>query len=242
MKVQVTAALAVCAVLVAASVPAFCGHKKQPQAAPAAPTAFLPPNAVPGECYARVITPAVYRDVVEQVVTREAREDIRMIPAEYQQVSEEVLVTPATQRTVDVPAVYDMVDRQVEVEPARAEWRKGDCDVHSVVDNATGECWCLVQIPAVMKTVTERVVRTPATTQTIEVPAVYQTVSKRIVSSPAREERIPVPAVVENVTHRELVTPEKVSWVKIPCEPHAKEKPHADNELYSFPRLDNFVH
>ena len=202
------------------------------------PSDALPPNAVPGQCYARVIVPAEYRDVSEQVIKKEATETVKIIPARYETQLEQVTVSPTTTRIVEVPATYRMVDRQIEVSPARQEWRVGECNVKSIVNNATGECWCLHDVPAVMKTVHEKVVAEPASTRTIDIPAEYESVSKQVMVEPERQEHIAVPAVYGTVTHRELVKPESVDWVRIDCPGKPAPKPQASTGWYSFPRLD----
>jgi len=61
----------------------------------AAPTIAqeLPPgNPLPGECFARVIVPAQYQTSTEQVVLRQAGEEIKKIPAQLETVTERVLV------------------------------------------------------------------------------------------------------------------------------------------------------
>ena len=61
----------------------------------AAPTIAqeLPPgNPLPGECFARVIVPAQYETSTEQVVLRQAGEEIRKIPGRFETVTERVLV------------------------------------------------------------------------------------------------------------------------------------------------------
>ena len=53
----------------------------------------LPPEgARPGECYAKVIIPATYTESTEQIVLRQAGEEIRKIPAQLETVTERVLV------------------------------------------------------------------------------------------------------------------------------------------------------
>jgi len=64
-------------------------------AAIAAPTIAqeLPPgNPLPGECFARVIVPAQYETSTEQVVLRQAGEEIKKIPGRFETVTERVLV------------------------------------------------------------------------------------------------------------------------------------------------------
>lgn len=229
MKTLVRASLVIAAVLVGCTASADVLH-------PDAPTAPLPADASPGECYARVRTPAEYRTVEEQVITREAREDIRIHPAVYGTQTEQVMVRPASTRMVEVPAVYEMVETQVEISPAKEEWRRGKCNARAIVDNATGECWCRVEVPAVYKTVRERIVTTPASTRTVDVPAEYQNVTKRVIVEAEREERIPVPSVYETNMRQELVSAERIEWVRIECS--GKEPAPAETGWYSFPRLN----
>jgi inosine/xanthosine triphosphate pyrophosphatase family protein len=49
---------------------------------------LLPPNAKPGECYARVFVPPTYKTETAQVITREASERVEIIPARYEKVTE----------------------------------------------------------------------------------------------------------------------------------------------------------
>jgi hypothetical protein len=243
MKTLFAVTLVASALLTPKPASAICGkdHKHRTPTSTAVPTNMLPPDAVPGECYARVARPAEYREVVDQVVKHEAHDDIRITPARYETRMEQVLVKPASTRIVQVPAEHEMVSREVEVEPARQEWRRGKCNPRAIVDNATGECWCLVDVPARYKTVQERVVSRPATTRAIDVPAEYEEVAKRVLVEAEREERIPVPAVYENVTRKELVSEASVEWVRIECEASKSSEP-ASGGWYSFPRLGNRVH
>lgn len=49
---------------------------------------LLPPNAKPGECYARIFVPPTYRPETEQVLKRDASERVEIIPARYENVTE----------------------------------------------------------------------------------------------------------------------------------------------------------
>jgi len=73
----------------------------------AAPTIAqeLPPgNPLPGECFARVIVPAQYTTSTEQVVLRQAGEEIRKIPGRFETVTERVLVQEESYELVVVGA------------------------------------------------------------------------------------------------------------------------------------------
>ncbi|MEM8983317.1 MAG: peptidoglycan-binding domain-containing protein [Pseudomonadota bacterium] len=230
---------------------------------------LFPPNAEPGRCYARILTPAQYKVSEETVLAKEASERVEIIPAQYETVAERVLmkeastrlevvparyetveervlVQPETTRIEKVPATYRNVSEQVLVTPARKEWKRGPASSFAagVVDSRTtdtGEIMCLVEVPAVYKTVTRRVVDAPATTREITIPAVYKTVKKQVLATPAttrevvipaeygtvdttklvrkaEQRRIAIPAEYTTVTKREKVTEEVLAWREVVCE------------------------
>ena len=201
---------------------------------------LLPPNAKPGECYARVFVPPTYKNETTQVTTREASERVEIIPARYEKVTEQVLVReaskkvevvpesyewveekilvkPASERIVEVPAVYDTVKETVVDRPAHTVWKKGTGPIQKV-DYATGEIMCLVEVPATYKTVTKTVLKTPATTRRIEVPAEYTTVRKQVITTPATTREVTVPAEYKTVETQKLVAPAEEKRVQIPAE------------------------
>nr|VFK32202.1 MAG: hypothetical protein BECKMB1821G_GA0114241_11052 [Candidatus Kentron sp. MB]VFK35147.1 MAG: hypothetical protein BECKMB1821I_GA0114274_11022 [Candidatus Kentron sp. MB]VFK77169.1 MAG: hypothetical protein BECKMB1821H_GA0114242_110510 [Candidatus Kentron sp. MB] len=77
-------------------------------------------------------------------------------------------------------------------EPVHTVWKKGTGPVWKI-NETTGEIICLVQMPATYKTITKRIVKTPATTKEIDSPAVYKTVTVRELVSDAKEIRQPIP-------------------------------------------------
>ena len=79
--------------------------------------ADMPPNADPGECFARVLIPETTEIETETVVDRPETTEIKIIPAEYTTVTEEVLVKEATVTYEVIPAVYETVTEEVVVEP-----------------------------------------------------------------------------------------------------------------------------
>ncbi|NQU41524.1 MAG: peptidoglycan-binding protein [Lentisphaerae bacterium] len=210
-----------------------------PPAAPSSDAGLLPPNAKPGECYARVylpptyttveervmirgasekvdMIPAVYEWVEEDVIVKEASERLEVVPAQYELREKQVLVNAASSRVEHVPAEYEWVEENVLVEAAHTEWKKGRSPL-SKVDNGTGEIMCLIEIPAKYKTVKKRVLKTPDSSRTIELPAVYTTITENVMVSPQTTRTIAVPAEVEKVRVQRLVTPEEKRV--IPVEP-----------------------
>ncbi len=202
------------------------------------PSDLYPPNAEPGKCYARVLTPAKYKlstervlkseaaarvEVIpakygyktEKVLVKEASERLVVVPGTYRTVTEKILVKPATERLVKVPATYGTVSEKVLVKPATTGWKKGS-GLKTRINGTTGEIMCLVETPAVYRTVTKRVVKTPPSTRSIPVPAVYKTVTKRVVGTPPSTKTIPVPAVYKTVKIKTIVSPASTRTVPIP--------------------------
>ncbi len=209
---------------------------------------LLPPDAKPGECYARVLQPAQYATETRQMVKREAAEQVRIIPAQYETVTERVLVReastkleivpavyetvteqvmikPATTKLVEVPPSYRTVTEQVLVSPAQTVWKTGGIASQSggrilktATSGETGEVLCLVEIPAEYKTVTRTVLDRPATTREVQVPAEYMTVTKRMLKTPPTTREVTIPAEYRTVQVTKLVQPARTEKIPVPAE------------------------
>jgi hypothetical protein len=201
---------------------------------------LFPPNAKPGECYARVFVAPTYRTDTEQVLkraeserietlparfekvsetvlAREESERLEVVPAEYGYVEETMMVKPASKRLVEGPARYETLTEQVLDTPAHTIWKKGKGLIQRV-DNTTGEILCLVEVPATYKTISKRVVATPASVKEIEVPAEYKTVKKRVVKTPATVRKIVIPAEYDTISVTKMVAEPQVKHISIPAE------------------------
>jgi outer membrane murein-binding lipoprotein Lpp len=200
---------------------------------------LLPPNAKPGECFARIqvppvfststetvqradgynkvkVIPAVYGTEKKTVLAKEAVDVISVIPAVYGWSSEKVLVSPPITQIQRVPAVYGSDSSKVLIKPAHSVWKKGSGPI-TKVDSATGEIMCLVEVPATYRTITRRVLKTPETTKSVVVkPAVYKTVKTRVVKEPARTVTKTTPAVYKTVRVKTLVKEATTSSVAVP--------------------------
>ncbi len=174
-------------------------------------------NAKLGNCFVEHFIPAQYKTETQQVLKFESSHKIEIIPAKYQAVEEKVLVKEASAKLVGVPAVYDTVTEKVLVKPATTEWKKGRGPVERL-DNSTGEIMCLIEVPAVYKTVAQKKIKTLASVKVIEVPAVYKVVKKRKLASPATEKKIEIPAKTEVVTRNVKVKEEAMQWRGVLCE------------------------
>ena len=135
--------------------------------------------------------PASYRTVTETIVVQPARVDIDVIPAKYETRSERVLVEPARQEWK--PGSQAINAGSLSGAGGQINTRtQGQFTVFNGTSNQvvqstetrvsqTGEILCLVQIPAVYKTITKQVVATPARTVERQIPAVTKQITKRVV-------------------------------------------------------------
>ncbi len=201
---------------------------------------LLPPQAKTGECYARVFVPPKYKpvsktvlkseaservetdpakyDYVEQqVLVKEATTELKVIPATYDWVTEDVLVKEASTVLKEVPAVYENQTERVLVREGYTTWKKGRGPIERI-DDATGEIMCLVEVPPEYRTVTKRVLVTPARVEKVELPAEYSTVKKRVVVEPAKTATVDIPAEYKTVKVRKMVEPPKERRIEIPAE------------------------
>ncbi|MGH1439295.1 MAG: peptidoglycan-binding protein [Cellvibrionaceae bacterium] len=205
---------------------------------------LFPPNAKPGQCWSRVLTPATFKTNSSQVLATPESQSISIIPAKYENATERLLVKEATTRIVPVaatyktvtetveikpaqtvlkkvPAVYETVSERVLVKAAHTVWKRGagfqSSALQTRIDNGTGEIMCLVEVPATYKTVTKRVLKTPERVVEQQIPAKYQKVSKRVVDTPATTKTVTIPAEYKNVVVKREVSPAKTTSKVIPA-------------------------
>ena len=201
---------------------------------------LLPPNAKPGECYARLFIPPVYKTETEQVLTKEASETLEIIPAEYEWAEEKVLIKEASEKLEIVPAEYEWVEEKVMLEPAETKieeipaeyewveekvldkpahtvWKKGAGPVQKI-NHSTGEIMCLVEVPATYKTIKKRILKAPPKTQEIEIPATYKTFKKQIMKTSPTVRKIAIPAEYTTVKVKKLVSAAQEKRTPIPAE------------------------
>ncbi len=201
---------------------------------------LLPPGAKPGQCFARAFIPAKYEMEAVRVLKSEESNVIQTQPPEYEWVDERILVTEASEKLEVVPAVYETVEERILVKPASTKyesipaqykseltrvvdkpehtvWKKGTGPI-TKVDEATGEIMCLVTVPATYKTISKRVLVSPASTKEVTIPAEYKTVQKRVMRTPPSTRKVIIPAEYDTIRVRKLVKPASTQTTAIPAE------------------------
>ncbi len=207
---------------------------------------LYPPNAKPGQCYARVKVPEKYETyeeeilkkqgserievvppkfeiVEEKVLVKEASFELEIVPATYETVEENVLVKPAYVVLEDLPAEYETVEEQVLVKPAQTVWKKGRGPIEKI-EGSTGEILCLVEEPAEYKTVSKKVLKTPAQVLKKEIPAEYKIVEKVVMKTPPTTSKVEIPAEYKTVEVKKQVAPAQEKRIAIPEEKQIVKK------------------
>lgn len=186
------------------------------------------PDAKPGECYAKVITPAQFTTRSEEVVVQEASERIETIEAQYEKVEQSIVVKESSQQLDVIPTEFSNDADEVEVLAAERSWttKVGNTTLPASPDaiehiarsgvdtNAVEPGGCFVEFfkEAQYETKVQRVMTRPATEEITILPAEYETVEERIVVKEASSEVVDVPAVYRTQTESVLVEPARSVW------------------------------
>lgn len=189
------------------------------------------PNAQPGQCFARVVIPAVYDDVPQTVTVQDSYQRINVTEPQfapdsvnvkvrdegvryivrqprYEARTEQILVKPAYERLTVVPAQFETVSETLQVGQPRLVWRPGkNLSGVTRTDPNTGAVYCLVEEPGKTVTVSKRVVRVPEQVRAQSVPAQYVSVTKQVLVDPGGVDQQPIPAEYRDVPVSRLVQP-----------------------------------
>lgn len=196
----------------------------------AADVSLTPPDAKPGECYAKVMTAAQYETIEEKVMVKEATEEITVVPAQYETVDQEIQVIPSSKKLTPVPATYKEVIETIEITPATRTWKtslkKKALPVNQVLldtikaqgidlDKAVANtCFNEYYTPATYKTVSEEFLVQKEHNETEVIPANFDTKEQSIEISPPSKEVVEIPAEYEYVEEKVLIEEARTVWKK----------------------------
>jgi hypothetical protein len=180
----------------------------------------LPP-AKPGQCFAKVKVPAKYQTKSKRILIQKASSSRVLVRApQYRWTNKKVLVRKATYRNRVIPAQYRNKTRRVLVKPAYNTWRKGHGAI-TRIDNMTGQIMCRVTVPAVYKTVSQRVLVRKVQNIRTFVPAVYKTVKQKQRVSAALYKTVHRPARYKTQNYRVKVAGARYVWKPVLCQTNA---------------------
>ncbi len=191
------------------------------------------PDAKPGECYAKVITPAQFETTSEDLVVQEASERIETDEASFETVDEIITIKEASQQIAVTPTTFARIVEQVEVRAAERSWTSKvgkdvlpanleviDQIARSGIDTDSvepGSCFVEYVTPAQYKSESEQVLVKEATPVIEVIPAVFETVEERVMVKEAASEIVDVPAIFRTETESVMVEPARSVW-KEDCE------------------------
>jgi hypothetical protein len=201
----------------------------QPEMGAAAGAGLLPPNARAGECYAKVMVPAVYKTIEEQVVVADASEKIEVIPAKYEWTEVRVPVEQESEKLVAIPAKFETVKEKVEIEAAHTEWRMGPgakakTASGQVVTAALalglpktanpGQCFNEFYQPAQYTTESEKLLKKAASEEITTSEPEFEWIEEKVLIKEASEKLVEVPAEYDVITEKVLESPAYTTWKK----------------------------
>jgi len=188
------------------------------------------PNARPGECYAKVVTPAKFETRTEEIVVQEGSEQIQTIAASFEEIDERVITRDASKIYTTVPATFKDEFEEVEVRAAEANWvmsvgnsshpaspgaiegiAASGVNLDTVPEST---CFREYYTPAEYKTEEQRVLKTPRSEKIVVTPAVFDKVQERVVVKEASSTLVNVPAMYRTETESVLVEPARSVWKK----------------------------
>jgi len=187
------------------------------------------PDAKPGECYAKVITPAKFATRTEEVIVQEASERIVTIPAEFESTEQTIVVKEASRRISVVPATFGEEFEKVEVQPAENNWLQSGSGktpaspgalegiVRSGIELANvdaGTCFNEYYTAPEYKTETQRILKSEGSEKIAILPAQYELVEERVVVKEAYTQTIDIPATYRTESESVLVEPARSVWKK----------------------------
>lgn len=187
------------------------------------------PDAKAGQCFAKVMIPAKYDTITEQVVTQEASNKIEVIPAKYKFVEERVEIQAASQKVVAVPATYKSVQEKILISPENFVWRKNLSGKASSAPSSwvasalssgvpstaeVGQCFNEYHQPAKYKTIQENIIKREASSRIDIVAATYKLVEKKVLIKEASEKIVNIPATYETTEEKILIRAAYSAWKK----------------------------
>ncbi len=187
------------------------------------------PDAKPGECYAKVITPAKFTTRSEEIVVQDASERIKTVPAKFEDQEQTVVIREASQRVTVVPATYNEETETVVVQPAENNWILSGSSglpaspgalegiVRSGIELASvdvGTCFNEYFTPAQYKTETQTIMTREASEKIVVIPAQHETVEERVVVKEAYTRSVDIPATYRSESESVLVEPARSVWKK----------------------------
>jgi hypothetical protein len=195
----------------------------------AAGAGLLPPNARAGECYAKVMVPAVYKTVDEKILVADASHKIEIIPAKFEWTEVRVPVQQESEKLVAVPTRFETIEEKVEIEAAYTEWRLGPGAKAKAASGqmvtaalalglpkiaSSEQCFNEFYQPARFETETEKLLKKAASEDITTSEPEFEWVEEKVLVKEASVELVEVPAQYDVISEKVLESPAYTTWKK----------------------------
>jgi hypothetical protein len=168
--------------------------------------------------------PTQYKEVTKKIVLQPAVKKTKKITPTYKTIKVQELIRPATTKIIPIPAKYKTISQRKKVKDSKYFW--SDSSLKNAKSRITNQCnkICLTKTPAVYKTVSKKIVVTPASSKKVKTPAKYTTVNVKKVIKEASYKKVIIPKeYITVVTERER-TKGYAKWQPMVCEENMTEK------------------
>ena len=170
------------------------------------------------EAVCLVEIPRTFKTVTKKVILKPAIAKQVAVDPIYTYVKAEVLVTPATTQEINIPATYKTISKTNKIKDEKYFWSNSQYQNASTRIRNQCNKICLIEIPAVYKTVKKKIVATPASSKKVITPEKYTIVKIRKVSKAASFKTITVPAEFEEIRIEKERTTGFAKWTPMVCE------------------------
>ena len=165
-----------------------------------------------------VEVPTTYKQITKRIVLEPAVKKTVSVEPIVETLYTKELLTPASQRKIPIPAKYQTVVQRKQVSPAKHYWT--DASRQNATTRYRAECdkICLVKTPAKYRSVTKKVLVTPASSKKIKTPPVYKIVKVKKIEKEASFKKVVIPAEYITVRTERERTKGFAKWMPMVCE------------------------
>jgi len=162
--------------------------------------------------------PRTFKTITKKVILKPAIAKQVAVEPVYTYVKAEVLVRPASTKTINIPATYKTINKNKKIKNEKYFWSNAQHQNASTRINNQCDKICLVETPAVYKTIKKKVVAKPAVSKKVITPEKYTTVRVRTVIKAASFKTITVPAEYTEIRVEKERTKGFAKWMPMVCE------------------------
>jgi hypothetical protein len=165
-----------------------------------------------------VEVPQTYKMVTKKVILAPAVAKKIEISPIYKDVPVQELVSPATTKVLVVPAQYKLISKRQKIQDAQYSW--SDASQKNAKSRIYNECdkICLVQTPAQYKTISRKVLVTPASSKKVVTPPQYTIVKMKRIEKEEEFKTVSVPSEYLEVSVERERTRGYSKWMPMVCE------------------------